>query len=137
MKNIFSKIKGAFGSKGMEDEAESGYVELDSGSGDESRQKVIIRPFTLTDFQDVKPVLDSLRDGNTIALINIAPLKERDIVELKRSVNKLKKTADAMNGALAGFGEDWIVIAPSFAEIHRQKPTRSSGDSMEVVDEEQ
>jgi len=62
-----------------------------------------------------------MREGNTICLINIRNLREKDIVELKRAINKLKKTADAMDGDIAGFSEDFIVIAPSFAEIYRSK----------------
>jgi len=67
------------------------------------------------------PVLDCLRNGSTIALINIAPLKNKDIVELKRAVNKLKKTCDALEGDLAGFGEDYIVATPEFAYVQRNK----------------
>jgi len=43
------------------------------------------------------------------------------MLELKRVVSKLKKTCDAIEGDIAGFGEDWIVITPSFGEIYRNK----------------
>ena len=46
-------------------------------------------------------------------------LKDKDIIELKRAVNKLKKTCDAIEGDIAGFGDDWIVVTPSFAQVHR------------------
>jgi hypothetical protein len=46
-------------------------------------------------------------------------LKEKDLTELKRSINKLKKTCDAVDGDIAGFGDDYIVVAPSFAKIYR------------------
>ena len=58
-------------------------------------------------------------------LINIKPLKEKDLVELKRAINKLKKTCDAMEGDIAGFGDDYIVITPSFAEIYRTEQSKS------------
>ena len=41
-----------------------------------------------------KTVLDDLREGYTIALVNIKPLKEKDLIELKRAINKIKKTCD-------------------------------------------
>ena len=63
--------------------------------------------------------LDSLREGYTIALVNIKPLKEKDLVELKRAINKLKKTCDAIEGDIAGFGDDYIIVAPGFATIYR------------------
>ena len=97
-----------------------GYVEL-ATDDDDARSKTVVRPFLLEDFEDVKPVLDALREGHTIALVNIKPLKEKDIVELKRAVNKLKKTTDAIDGEIAGFGDDYIVVTPSFATIYREK----------------
>ena len=95
------------------------YVEIDHRKNKEPDQKIIVRPFEITDFQDVKPILDALRESYTIALINIKPLKDKDLLELKRAINKLKKTCEAIDGDIAGFGDDYIVITPSFAEIHR------------------
>jgi SepF-like predicted cell division protein (DUF552 family) len=123
MKNFFSSLKEKLTGPKFEDlEAEEGYVELDT-TAMESKSKILVRPFTLEDFEDVKPILDSMREGYTIALINIRPLKERDLVELKRAINKLKKTTEAINGEIAGFGEDYIVVTPSFATIHKSKQT--------------
>jgi len=104
-------------------EAEEGYVELDTESED-VKSKIIVRPFVLDDFEGIKPILDALREGATIALINIKPLKDKDLVELKRAINKLKKTCDAIEGEIAGFGEDWIVVTPSFAQIYKSKATK-------------
>ena len=116
MRNWLSKITGG---NDIPDELNDDYVEIDTNLTRDRKSKISVRPFVITDFGDIKPVLDSLREGMTIALINIKQLKERDIVELKRAVNKLKKTCDAIDGDIAGFGEDWIVVTPSFAEIHR------------------
>ena len=107
----------------VEADVEEGYVELDTDSEDAIRSKIIVRPFVMKDFESIKPVLDSLREGKTIALVNIKPLKDKDLVELKRAINKLKKTTDAIDGEIAGFGEDYIVVAPSFAQIYRTKET--------------
>jgi len=103
-------------------EEEGGYVELDT-DGDDVQSKIMVRPFHLEDFEDVKPILDCLREGHTIALVNIKALKDRDLVELKRAINKLKKTTDAIDGEIAGFGEDYIVVTPSFASIYKDKNT--------------
>src|SRR3989344_5507978 len=123
MKSFFMKIKekmrGSSSDFDVPDETEEGYVEL-STDQEHSHNKVVVRPFALEDFNDTKLILDSLREGYTIALINIKPLKDQDLVELKRSINKLKKTADAIEGDIAGFGEDWLCICPSFAKIHRE-----------------
>jgi len=99
------------------------YVEIDTNVDKGPKARVLVRPFFIEDFADIKPALDALREGTTIALVNIKPLKDKDIVELKRAVNKLKKTCDAIEGDIAGFGEDWIVITPSFAQIYRTTQT--------------
>jgi len=106
-------------------EAEDEYVELNSDGDIESSSKIIVRPFIMEDFSDIKPILDSLREGYTIALVNIKPLKDKDLIELKRAINKLKKTCDAIEGDIAGFGDDYIVVAPSFAQIYRGKTTKT------------
>jgi len=107
------------GGNSIPEELDDDYVEIDANLSKDNKSKINVRPFVIQDFGDIKPVLDSLRGGMTIALVNIKQLKERDIVELKRAVNKLKKTCDAIEGDIAGFGEDWVVVTPSFAQIHR------------------
>ena len=123
VKRILDKFKRSFGTDEPDiDEVEDEYVELDVlGGGEEKRNKIIFRPFIIDDFSDIKPVLDCLRIGNTICLVNIKPLKNKDLVELKRAINKLKKTCDAIEGDIAGFGDDYLVVTPSFAAIHRTK----------------
>lgn len=120
-KGLFSKIKEKFGGMGQDfpNDFKEDYVEVGFDKINSQKSKIIIRPFVIEDFPDVKPALDALREGYTIALVNIKPLKEKDIGELKRAINKLKKTCDAIEGDIAGFGEDWIVVTPNFAQIHR------------------
>ncbi|PIN87186.1 hypothetical protein COV19_00860 [Candidatus Woesearchaeota archaeon CG10_big_fil_rev_8_21_14_0_10_44_13] len=123
MASIFERIKAMVGSGGADlpDDYDEGYLELDTSGSEEKPAKIMIRPFILQDFADTKPILDIVREGYTIALVNIKPLKDQDLIELKRSINKLKKTVEALEGDIAGFGDDWICIAPSFAKIHREK----------------
>ncbi|MGM5480197.1 MAG: cell division protein SepF [Nanobdellota archaeon] len=126
VKNFFSRKKDDFD---QEDQLESqDYVELNTGSTKDPEQKMLVRPFVIDDFADVKPILDVLRESYTIALINIKPLKEKDLLELKRAINKLKKTCEAIEGDIAGFGEDYIVITPHFAEIYRGTGGATSPD---------
>lgn len=124
MKKLLSKIKqGLAGPSEEEIEEKEEYVEVSAITGDDSKNKIMVKPFVIEDFSDIKPVLDALREGYTICLVNIRPLKDKDLVELKRAVNKLKKTCDAVNGDIAGFGDDWIVVTPHFAEIQRNSQT--------------
>jgi hypothetical protein len=45
---------------------------------------------------------------------------------LKRAVDKLKKTIDANEGDVAGFGESWLIATPSFARVHKGESQRKS-----------
>ena len=123
---VFQKLKDKILGSNTEDENDlpdeygEDYLEIDTENLPERKSKVLVRPFTVTDFSDVKPILDVLREGYTIALVNIGPLKSKDLIELKRVVNKLKKTCDAIEGDIAGFGEDWVVVTPGFDHVDRQ-----------------
>lgn len=107
-----------------EDLMEAGheYIELDSSSHPTADStKITVRTFTLDKFADVKDILEILREGYTVCLINIHSLKEHDVIELKRAINKLKKTCEAIDGDVAGFGDDYLVCVPSYIEIYRSK----------------
>lgn len=122
MRKTLSKLRDKLTiSKDYEDDFNDDYLEIDTEKDIGKRTKVVVKPYIIEDFSDIKDILDALRAGYTIALINIRPLKDKDIVELKRAVNKLKKTCDAIEGDIAGFGDDWIVVTPNFAQIYRSK----------------
>ena len=103
------------------DDYSGDYVEVEPEKKEVYAANAVVRPYVISEFADIKLALDALREGSTIALLNIKPLRDKDIVELKRAVNKLKKTCDALEGDIAGFGEDWIVATPNFAYIHRDR----------------
>ena len=120
---IFDKFKDILKGDKSFDETGEDYVEIDAKGVLSPKAKITVRPFVIEEFSDIKPALDALREGYTIALINIKPLRDKDLIELKRAVNKIKKTSDAMEGDIAGFGEDWIVVTPSFASVYRNVQT--------------
>jgi SepF-like predicted cell division protein (DUF552 family) len=125
---MFSKLRSSLGIGNRDDEfdeafGEDEYVEIDPSKHVGRNSKIAVRSFVVNSFDDIKESLDALREGYTIALINIKPLKDKDIVELKRTINKLKKTCDAIEGDIAGISEDWIVVTPAFARVHRSRGT--------------
>jgi len=116
---VFNKIKSGFSKLwGNSEAGEQEYIEIDLGQ-ELKKAKVIVRPFILKKFEDVNDILNSLREGYTIAVIDIKALKSKDIIELKRAIAKIKKTADALEGSIAGFGENVLIVTPQFAEIYK------------------
>jgi len=112
----FKKLRKGLSSFFKKEEPE--YIEIDLGQ-ETKKNKVNVRPFVLKKFEDVNEILNNLREGYTIAIIDIKPLKKKDMIELKRAIAKIKKTADALEGEVAGFGESVVIVVPSFAEIYR------------------
>jgi len=112
VRESFSKLWG--GSSGEEPD----YIEIDLGQ-ETKKSKILVKPFILRKFEDVNNILNSLREGYTIAIVDIKPLKGKDIIELKRAIAKIKKTTDALEGSIAGFGENIIIATPQFAEIYK------------------
>ena len=119
---FFSDLKDKFKPQEDNEHLEGGdeeYVEIDTEMEEKSKGRTTVRPFVIQDFSDITEIINGLREGHTIALLNIKPLKDKDLIELKRAINKLKKTCDAIGGDVAGFGDDWIVATPASARVYR------------------
>ena len=113
IKRVFSNALGESG----EDE----YLEIDLEQEGNKQAKILVKLFTLNQYEDVNVILNALRDGYTIAIVDFRVLKQKDPVELKRAVSKIKKTVDALGGSIAGH-ENLIVATPSFARIQKELP---------------
>jgi SepF-like predicted cell division protein (DUF552 family) len=110
LKDIFSKK--------TESETEE-YMELDFEPSD-TTGKMLIEIEKMEDYLDSDRIQKKVREGN-IVIINIKPLKDKDMAELKRAIERISKTCTAINGDIAGVSDEWIVAAPAGAGIKREK----------------
>jgi len=94
------------------------FIEVDTGLEEEG--KVTVKIDNLDSFVDSDRIQQFLREGN-IVFLKIKDLRTKNINELKRAVERLKKTCTAMGGDLVGVDEDYIIITPKFAKIYRGK----------------
>ena len=102
------------------DEFGEDYLEISSEEIPERKaEKILVKPFVLNEFADVKAPLTALRKGNTVVLLDISKLRSADNIEIKRTVNQIKKTCQAIGGDIVGFGENWIIATSSCAKISR------------------
>ena len=106
---VFDKFKKMMG---REDEFSPDFIEIDLEQ-EKSDSKVLIKTFSLKVYEDINPILNALREGYTIAVIDIKTLKSKDVIELKRAISKIKKTVEALEGKIAGFGENTVIATPS------------------------
>ncbi len=67
----------------------------------------------------VDRILKQVKSGNVV-VAGMRELKETNMDELKQCVNKLKLYIGNMNGDIAGVGDDWIIVTPASARIHRE-----------------
>ena len=116
LQNLFSKRDFSSLDEGQE------YVEVNvadwlSGTSRELG-KIGIVVEKLSEFSDTERVLKQVREGNIIFL-KIKGLKEKDIGELKRAVERLKKTVTASNGEIIGIEQDWLIVTPEHATVNR------------------
>jgi SepF-like predicted cell division protein (DUF552 family) len=113
---------GIFG-RGKDDEAmhpAEEFVEVNVMDSDDKRLgRMGIRVEKMEDFADTERILRSIRKGNVVFL-KIKSLREKDMGELKRAVEKLKKIVSANNGDIAGVEQDWLIITPEFAVVERE-----------------
>ncbi len=104
---------------GKKEEQGEDYMEINvSDASSRGLGKIGIKIDKLSDFADTDRILKDVRDGAVIFL-KIKNLKEKDIGELKRAVDKLKKTVLAQSGDIVGIEQDWLLISPEFAVVHR------------------
>jgi len=118
---VFKRIKDAFSSSLGESGADD-YIEIDL-EREEPQNKVQVKVFVLKNYEDVNTILNALREGYTIAIIDFKVLKQKDPIELKRAVSKIKKTVDALEGSIAGH-ENIVIVTPSFAKIYKQETAK-------------
>ena len=116
-------LEGIFGKRieeTMDQEADD-FVEVSAMDAEQRTVsgKVGIKVEKLNEFADTERILRSVRRGNVVFL-KIKGLKEKDMGELKRAVEKLKKTVIASNGDIAGIEQDWLVLTPQDVAVERE-----------------
>jgi SepF-like predicted cell division protein (DUF552 family) len=112
--NIFSKKEEDF-----DEFAGDEYMEVNVMDSAERRPgKIGIRIESLEDFSDTDRVLRQVREG-TVVFLKIKALREKDMGDLKRAVEKLKKSVAANSGDIAGVEQNWLILTPNYATVHR------------------
>jgi SepF-like predicted cell division protein (DUF552 family) len=104
------------------------YVELEVDQKDKPTTKLYVKYYALVKFEDASAVLNDIRSGSTLLFIKIKDVKEKGgLDELKRTISKMKRTADAAEAQIVGIDEDYILIVPNFVKVEKgdilsQKP---------------
>ncbi len=115
LRDLFSRSKEDFDEFEGEEYLEVNVME--SGAAKPSG-KLGIRIENLEEFADTEKILRQIREGAVIFL-NIKGLRDKDMGELKRAVDKLKRSVTANNGDIIGIEQNWLIVTPEFVAVHR------------------
>ena len=126
---VFKSIRKALTGETGEEFLEDDYLELDLGAEQEER-KIAVKLFVLKRYEDVNKIINAIREEYTVGIIDFKQLKQRDAIELKRAVSKLKKTVDALGGSIAGH-DNIVIVTPSFAKIYKEAPEQPKQEQRE------
>ena len=70
-------------------------------------------------YADIEKLLSRFRKADTVLLVRVAPLRDKDMNELKKVVDRLKTHCDVTGSDLAALDDSWIVLVPPVVEIAR------------------
>jgi SepF-like predicted cell division protein (DUF552 family) len=106
--------------KNVKIEDSNEYVELEVNPSDKPAAKIFVKYYAIVKFEDVSPILNDIRSGYTIAFIKAKELREKGgLDELKRTISKIKKSADASEAQVIGVDEDYILVVPNFVKVEK------------------
>ncbi len=97
---------------------EEEYVELDTIQDEPAAKKVSIQIEKIEEYADSDRIQRKVREG-VVMLVNIKPLKDKNLPELRRAVDRIKRTCEAVGGDIVGAGDDWVLVSPANAKIMR------------------
>jgi len=84
-----------------------------------AEKKMALQTCSLEAFTDTETILSTIRNGDKIVLVKIRALREKDITELKRSINRIKAHCAATGGDMAAIDDNWVIIVPPTIGIDR------------------
>lgn len=68
-------------------------------------------------YADLEKVLSKFRKGGYVILVKVAPLRNRDMNELRKAIDRLKTHCSVTGSDLAALDDNWIVLVPPVVEI--------------------
>ena len=80
-----------------------------------------VKVFVVDTYNIVKDVLDAIRSEKIICLLNVTALKMSDPDELRRIIEKFKKTILITKGDIVAFDSNWVLLTPKNISIDKVK----------------
>ncbi|MEM7819618.1 MAG: cell division protein SepF [Candidatus Aenigmatarchaeota archaeon] len=111
--SLFSR----FFKKGKEEPSIEEFTEIPLDIGEETEHiKIMIEK--ITGIPDSDNIIKNVKNGN-IVIARIKELKDTNTDELKQIISKIKTIVTGIDGDIAGVGDEWLIVTPKTARIHR------------------
>lgn len=81
-------------------------------------ERMMLKAYALRSASEVEKVKEDI-ENNTIVILRITPLAQKNIEELREAVSRLYEIATANGGDIPRLGEDRIIITPPTVGIWR------------------
>jgi len=99
--------------------SEDEFIEIEPEAASRA-QEIPVRIAHLNEYSDADKIQKAVRGGH-IVFVKIKKLKEKDMSELKRAIERLRKTVTAIDGDIVGVDENYVLVAPSYARVSHHK----------------
>lgn len=97
------------------------YIELEfegDTSGTPRGVERVVKVCKMKGFADVNTSAQELSNGNVV-ILDVKPLAERSMNELKHAVEEMKEVCISMGGDIAGLSEYHLIMTPPSIKIER------------------
>jgi len=86
----------------------------------------------LKSYNDTQNIINLFRDGKTILLIDIVQIQQEKFEDLKRAIDRIKKTAEVTGGDMVVLQNSLLLVVPKTHLImKKKKKTTSFAEGME------
>lgn len=85
----------------------------------EAQPKLKLGLMVMERYADIEKVLARFRKGDAVVLVKVTPLRNKDMNELRKAIDRLKTHCSVTGSDLAALDDNWIVLVPPVVEISR------------------
>ena len=83
----------------------------------EVKKKIKLGLLVMERYTDVEKVLSRFRKSDSILIVKISPLRDKDMSELKKAIERVKTHCKVTGAELSALDDNWIVLVPPMVEI--------------------
>ncbi|MBR9681619.1 MAG: cell division protein SepF [Candidatus Altiarchaeota archaeon] len=83
------------------------------------KKKIKLGLLVMERYTDVEKVLSRFRKSDSILIVKISPLRDKDMSDLKKAIDRIKTHCSVTGAELAALDDNWIVLVPPVVEVLR------------------